>query len=61
LPSAISTNSKKLLCDDEDLREAQAVIRQCNPHPGAAFASDVSDYVVPDVIVKNRATAGRSA
>ncbi|RZT06087.1 RNA polymerase, sigma 54 subunit, RpoN/SigL [Duganella sp. CF402] len=43
---------KTLLCDDEDLREAQAVIRQCNPHPGAAFASDVSDYVVPDVIVK---------
>ena len=44
---------KKVLdCDDEDLREAQAVIRQCNPHPGAAFASDVSDFVVPDVIVR---------
>jgi RNA polymerase sigma-54 factor len=43
---------KALDCDDEDLREAQAVIRQCNPHPGAAFARDVSDYVVPDVIVK---------
>ncbi|HEU4842887.1 MAG TPA: RNA polymerase factor sigma-54 [Burkholderiaceae bacterium] len=43
---------KALQCDDEDLREAQTVIRQCNPHPGAAFASDVSDYVVPDVIVK---------
>ncbi|MGV7207997.1 RNA polymerase factor sigma-54 [Oxalobacteraceae bacterium A2-2] len=43
---------KALNCDEEDLREAQAVIRQCNPHPGAAFASDVSDYVVPDVIVK---------
>ena len=43
---------KALLCDDEDLREAQAVIRLCNPHPGAEFASDVSDYVVPDVIVK---------
>jgi len=43
---------KALDCDDEDLREAQTVIRQCNPHPGAAFASDVSDYVVPDVVVK---------
>lgn len=44
---------KKLLdCDDEDLREAQSVIKQCNPHPGAAFASDSSDFVVPDVIVK---------
>nr|WP_314624579.1 RNA polymerase factor sigma-54 [uncultured Noviherbaspirillum sp.] len=43
---------KALDCDEEDLREAQVVIRQCNPHPGAAFASDASDYVVPDVIVK---------
>ena len=44
---------KKLLdCDDEDLREAQVVIRLCNPHPGAPFAGDASDYVVPDVIVK---------
>lgn len=43
---------KALDCDDEDLREAQAVIRQCNPHPGAAFGSGTSDYVVPDVIVR---------
>jgi RNA polymerase sigma-54 factor len=43
---------KALDCDDEDLREAQYVIKQCNPHPGALFASDASDYVVPDVIVK---------
>jgi RNA polymerase sigma-54 factor len=50
---------KALDCDDEDLREAQAVIRQCNPHPGAAFASDVSDFVVPDVIVR-RAKEGWS-
>jgi RNA polymerase sigma-54 factor len=43
---------KALDCDDEDLREAQAIIKQCNPHPGMVFASDASDYVVPDVIVK---------
>jgi RNA polymerase sigma-54 factor len=43
---------KALDCDDEDLREAQTVIRACNPHPGAVFAADVSDYVVPDVIVR---------
>jgi RNA polymerase sigma-54 factor len=44
---------KKVLdCDDEDLREAQVVIKQCKPHPGAEFAVDASDYVVPDVIVK---------
>ncbi|MFC0253780.1 RNA polymerase factor sigma-54 [Massilia consociata] len=47
------TKLKKALdCDDEDLREVQAVVRRCNPHPGAAFASGVSDYVVPDVIVR---------
>jgi RNA polymerase sigma-54 factor len=43
---------KALGCDDEDLREAQTVIRQCHPHPGGAFAAETSDYVVPDVIVK---------
>jgi len=43
---------KALDCDDEDLREVQAVVRRCNPHPGAAFASNASDYVVPDVIVR---------
>ena len=43
---------KALDCDDEDLREAQTVIRQCNPHPGSSFATGASDYVVPDVIVK---------
>ncbi len=48
---------KALDCDDEDLREAQTVIKQCNPHPGAVFATDASDYVVPDVIVK-RSKAG---
>ena len=47
---------KKILsCDDEDLREAQVVIRQCNPKPGADFASNTSDYVVPDVIVRKSA------
>jgi RNA polymerase sigma-54 factor len=43
---------KALDCDDEDLREAQTVIRACDPHPGAAFSGAASDYVVPDVIVK---------
>jgi RNA polymerase sigma-54 factor len=47
------TRLKKTLdCDDEDLREAQIVIKQCDPHPGAAFSAGTSDYVVPDVIVK---------
>lgn len=50
------TKLKKALdCDDEDLREAQAVIRQCNPHPGMQFANDRIDYVVPDVIITRNA------
>jgi RNA polymerase sigma-54 factor len=43
---------KALLCDDEDLREAQEVIRRCTPHPGAAFSNAAPNYVVPDVVVK---------
>lgn len=39
-------------CDDEDLRDVQAVLRRCHPHPGAAFTSKASDYVVPDVLVR---------
>lgn len=47
------TKLRKILnCDDEDLREAQVVIRLCNPKPGADFGAASSDYVVPDVIVK---------
>ncbi|MFZ6654235.1 RNA polymerase factor sigma-54 [Undibacterium sp. TJN19] len=47
------TKLKKILdCDDEDLRDAQTVIRQCKPRPGIAFTADDSDYVVPDVIVR---------
>ncbi|WP_295760060.1 RNA polymerase factor sigma-54 [Undibacterium sp.] len=42
-------------CDDEDLREAQVVIRLCKPKPGAEFAASSSDYVVPDVIVSKSA------
>ena len=47
---------KALDCDDEDLREAQSVIRKCDPHPGALYAIGSSDYVVPDVIVKRTRT-----
>lgn len=43
---------KALDCDDEDLREAQAVIRRCHPRPGAAYADDLADAVQPDVLVK---------
>lgn len=43
---------KALDCDDEALREAQALIRSLNPRPGAPFAPLDARYIVPDVIVK---------
>lgn len=38
-------------CDDQDLREAQEVILQCQPHPGRCFSKERIDFVAPDVIV----------
>jgi RNA polymerase sigma-54 factor len=47
------TRIKRLLrCDDEALRQAQALIQQLSPRPGAAFSIDEPAYVVPDVIVR---------
>jgi RNA polymerase sigma-54 factor len=44
---------KRLLhCDDEQLRAAQALIRELHPRPGSAFAGDPPAYVVPDVVVR---------
>jgi len=47
---------KALECDDQDLREAQDVIRQCQPHPGKGFSKDRVDFVAPDVIVTKTRT-----
>ena len=47
------TRLKRLLhCDDDALRQAQALIQQLSPRPGAAFSIDEPAYVVPDVIVR---------
>ncbi len=43
---------RALHCDDDELRDAQALIRQLAPRPGAAFSIDEPTYVVPDVIVR---------
>jgi RNA polymerase sigma-54 factor len=44
---------KKLLrCSDDELREAQYLIAELNPKPGADFNPTVADYVVPDVVVE---------
>jgi RNA polymerase sigma-54 factor len=41
-----------LHCDEEVLRQAQALIRQLNPRPGSAFGGDEPSYVVPDIVVR---------
>ncbi len=43
---------RALRCDDEALRQAQALIRQLDPRPGAAFTAEHAGFVVPDVIVR---------
>jgi len=43
---------KAVACSEEDLREAQALIRSLNPRPGAQFSPADTRYVVPDVIVR---------
>jgi RNA polymerase sigma-54 factor len=43
---------KALGCDDDALRDAQALIRSLNPRPGAQFAPLDTRYIVPDVIVR---------
>jgi RNA polymerase sigma-54 factor len=46
---------RKLLdATDEQLRDAQQVIRGLNPHPGVGFGEAVADYIVPDIFVRKR-------
>ncbi len=43
---------RALRCDDEALRDAQALIQQLDPRPGAEFGSEHAGFVVPDVIAR---------
>lgn len=48
------TKLKRMLrCNDDELRETQALIRRLNPRPGAGFSADEPTYVVPDVVVRH--------
>jgi len=38
--------------DEDTLLEALALIRACNPRPGAAFEAGQPEYIVPDVFVR---------
>ena len=39
------------LAEKPDGLEAREVIQRCNPHPGAAYANDAADIVVPEIVV----------
>ena len=39
-------------CDDEGLREAQALICSLDPHPGSRYSTAETRYVLPDVVVR---------
>src|SRR6266853_1787022 len=43
---------KALQCGDDELRQAQRLIQSLNPRPGAAFSTNETRYIVPDVVVK---------
>jgi RNA polymerase sigma-54 factor len=52
--AATSPDSKRMLrCNDEELREVQALIRRLDPRPGSRHGSEEPAYVVPDVVVRN--------
>ena len=47
------TKIKRLLhCDDQALRDANALIRSLVPFPGRRFGPDPANYLIPDVIVR---------
>ena len=43
---------RQLRTTDEDLDEALALVRACQPRPGASLQASAPDYVVPDVFIR---------
>ena len=43
---------KAVACSEDELREAQALIRSLNPRPGAQYSPVETRYVIPDVVVR---------
>jgi RNA polymerase sigma-54 factor len=44
--------TRKTRLDDDAMRAVIALIRSLNPRPGTAIATDETEYVVPDVLVR---------
>lgn len=45
---------RRLHADSEDVAEACALIRQLDPHPGAALDTTPVEYIIPDVYVRRQ-------
>jgi RNA polymerase sigma-54 factor len=43
---------KALGCEDDELRDAQSLIRSLNPRPGAQYSPLDTRYIIPDAIVR---------
>jgi len=43
---------RRLRTSEEDLHEALALVRGCNPKPGLAVSPSATEYVIPDVFVR---------
>jgi len=41
-----------LRASEEDLQDAVALVKSCNPKPGLAISSSAAEYVIPDVFVR---------
>lgn len=41
-------------CNDDELRDAHALICTLNPHPGSQYSTQETRYVVPDVVVRKQ-------
>lgn len=51
-------------CDDDALRDAQALVCRLDPHPGSQHSNEETRYVLPDVVVRkirNRWTVSLNA
>jgi len=44
--------ARTLELTEEQVLQAQTLIRGLNPHPGVAFSATVVDYVVPDILLR---------
>ncbi|WP_221797564.1 RNA polymerase factor sigma-54 [Oceanobacter mangrovi] len=47
------TLMRKAKLKEEDLKAVLRLVKELNPKPGAGISADQSEYVVPDVIVRN--------